>query len=169
MEIIEQTAYVEGSTENCKDLITKSNRILAEMGTDKVLKMRRGIEQEFVDVVVEGKRLSEDWEDTKTIFSITFYDMLNKYLFDKEVQGVFVKHEDFVKTTMQNTKYEGDDASITSDKFFQVAQKLNEQYGLGIFYTGITPILLKAIILHGTEFWIYDFIVRSCNNMLVRY
>lgn len=76
---------------------------------------------------------------------------------------------DVVKTTMQNTKYDGDDASITSDNFFQVAQKLNEQYGLGIFYTGITPILLKAIILHGTEFWIYDFIVRSCNNMLVRY
>ena len=77
--MIEQTAYVEGVTENCKDLITKSNRILAEMGTDKVLKMRRGIEQNFVDVVVEGKRMSEDWQDTKAIFSETFYQIMNKY------------------------------------------------------------------------------------------
>jgi len=124
MEMIEQTAYVEGVTENCKDLITKSNRILAEMGTDKVLKMRRGIEQEFVDVVVEGKRLSEDWEDTKTIFSITFYDMLNKYLFDKEVQGVFVKHEDFVKTTMQR---EG--ARLNEIIYFLVNNYLIKQTG----------------------------------------
>lgn len=104
MEIFEQTKYAEGATENCKDLITKANRILSEMSHDKILKMRRGIEQDFVDVVVDGKRLSEDWEDTKTIFSETFYAMLNKYLFDKEEQGVFKKQEEFVKKTMNQEK-----------------------------------------------------------------
>ena len=97
---------------------------VSESREPKVMKMRRGIEQEFVDVVVEGKRLSEDWEDTKTIFSITFYDMLNKYLFDKEVQGVFVKHEDFVKTTMQR---EG--ARLNEIIYFLVNNYLIKQTG----------------------------------------
>lgn len=106
MEIIEQTAYVEGTTENCKDLITKCNRILSEMGQEKVLKMRRGIEQDFVDVVVEGKRMSEDWEDTKLIFSETFYEIMNKYLFDKtdSQQGIFINQHAFVTKTMGRTQ-----------------------------------------------------------------
>ena len=70
---------------------------------------------------------------------------------------------DVIKTTMQNTKYDGGDTPLKSDNFFQAAKKLNEQYGPGIFYSGITPKLLKAVILHGAEFWIYDFIVRSFN------
>jgi hypothetical protein len=106
MEIIEQTSYVEGATENCKDLITKCNRILSEIPNEKVLKMRRGIEQDFVDVVVEGKRLSEDWEDTKLIFSETFYQIMNKYLFDKSdpQQGIFVNQHAFVTKTMERTQ-----------------------------------------------------------------
>lgn len=103
MEIFEQTAYVEGATENCKDLIKKSNRILSELPYEKVLKMRRGIEQGFVDVVVDGKRMSEDWEDTKVIFSETFYETMNKYLFDKTdpQQGIFVNQHAFVTKTME--------------------------------------------------------------------
>lgn len=102
MQIIEQTVYAEGVTENCKDLITKCNRILSEMGQEKVMKMRRGIEQNFVDVVVEGKRMSEDWQDTKVIFSETFYQIMNKYLFDKTdpQQGIFVNQHAFVTKTM---------------------------------------------------------------------
>jgi len=106
MQIIEQTSYVEGATENCKDLINKCNRILSEMPHEKVLKMRRGIEQDFVDVIVEGKRMSEDWEDTKTIFSETFYDIMNKYLFDKtDAQlGIFINQNAFVTKTMERTQ-----------------------------------------------------------------
>jgi len=106
MEIIEQTEYVEGATENCKDLIKKSNRILSKLPYEKVLKMRRGIEQEFVDVVVDGKRMSEDWQDTKLIFSETFYQLMNKYLFDKPDphQGIFINQHAFVTKTMQRKK-----------------------------------------------------------------
>jgi hypothetical protein len=106
MQIIEQTTYVEGATENCKDLITKCNRILSEMPHEKVLKMRRGIEQDFVDVVVENKRMSEDWEDTKLIFSETFYEIMNKYLFDKTdpQQGIFVNQHAFVTKTMERSQ-----------------------------------------------------------------
>jgi len=68
---------------------------------------------------------------------------------------------DVIKTTMQNTKYNGDQTVMKNDNFFETAKQLNEQYGLGIFYTGITPKLLKAIIVHGAEFWIYDTIVRN--------
>lgn len=106
MQIIEQTSYVEGATENCKDLITKCNRILSEMPHEKILKMRRGMEQDFVDVVVEGKRMSEDWEDTKLIFSETFYEILNKYLFDKPDPqlGIFVNQQTFVTKTMERSQ-----------------------------------------------------------------
>ena len=102
MQIIEQISYVEGATENCKDLISKSNRILKELSKEKVLKMRRGIEQDFVDVVHEGKRMSEDWEDTKTIFAETFYQMINKYLFDKmdAQNSYFVNQMAFINNTM---------------------------------------------------------------------
>lgn len=102
MEIIEQTSYVEGATENCKDLISKSNRILKELSREKVLKMRRGIEQDFVDVIVDGKRMSEDWEDTKTIYAETFYEMMNKYLFDKmdAQKTYFVNQMAFINNTM---------------------------------------------------------------------
>ena len=102
MEIIEQLSYIEGGTENCKDLISKSNRILKELPREKVLKMRRGMEQDFVDVVHEGKRMSEDWEDTKTIFAETFYEMINKYLFDKmdDQKSYFVNQQAFISQTM---------------------------------------------------------------------
>lgn len=102
MQIIEQTTYVEGATENCQELIKRCNRILSEMEREKVLKMRRGIEQGFVDVIVDGKRMSEDWQDTKLIFSETFYQLMNKYLFDKadSNKGIFINQHAFVTQTM---------------------------------------------------------------------
>jgi hypothetical protein len=104
MEIMEQTSYNEGATENCKDLIIKANRFLEELPTEKVLKMLRGIDVGFVDVFHEEKRITEDWEDTKLIYVETFYEMLNKYLFDKlDAQNThYVNHTAFVTETMQN-------------------------------------------------------------------
>jgi hypothetical protein len=104
MEANEQTSYNVGATENCKDLITKANRYLEELPTEKVLKMLRGIDVGFVDVFHEEKRITEDWEDTKLIYVETFYEMLNKYLFDKlDAQNThYVNHTAFVTETMQN-------------------------------------------------------------------
>lgn len=104
MEIMEQTSYNEGATENCKDLIIKANRFLKDLPTEKILKMLRGIEVGFVDVLHEGKRITEDWEDTKLIYAETFYEMLNKYLFDKtDAQSThFINHTAFVNETMGN-------------------------------------------------------------------
>lgn len=126
MEIIEQTSYVEGATENCKDLISKSNRILKEMPREKVLKMRRGIEQDFVDVIVEGKRMSEDWEDTKTIYAETFYEMMNKYLFDKmdAQKTYFINQMAFINNTMVRPK-----ASLKEVIYFIVNNFLLKEEG----------------------------------------
>jgi hypothetical protein len=104
MEVNEQTSYNVGATENCKDLITKANRFLEELPTEKVLKMLRGIDVGFVDVFHEEKRITEDWEDTKIIYIETFYEMLNKYLFDKlDAQNThYVNHTAFVTETMRH-------------------------------------------------------------------
>ncbi len=127
MEFIEQTSYNEGATENCKDLITKTNRILSDLGEEKVLKMRRGIEQDFVEVIHEGKRVSEDWDGTKEIYSETFYEMINKYLFDKldSNNAYYVNQVEFVQKTMKT-----DQANIKQTIYFLVNNYLLKEYGL---------------------------------------
>lgn len=104
MESSEQMSYNVGATQNCKDFITNANRFLEELSTEKVLKMLRGIDVGFVDVFHEEKRITEDWEDTKLIYVETFYEMLNKYLFDKlDAQNThYVNHTAFVTETMRN-------------------------------------------------------------------
>lgn len=104
MPSIQQESFQEGATMNCKDVVIKANHIFSEMGTDKVLKMRRGIEQQFVEVKDQhGKLLTEDWQDTKVIFAEKLYNLYNKFLFDDmdNQRGIFTNQYNFVTKTMK--------------------------------------------------------------------
>lgn len=57
---------------------------------------------------------------------------------------------DVVKTLVQNT--EGGDSVSSVD----VAVKLYEDEGLGGFYNGLTPKMLRASVNHAVTFWVYD-------------
>ena len=67
---------------------------------------------------------------------------------------------------MQNTR--GDPTStsahnkITKDQnIWQTAVALQEEFGFGIFFDGISPKLLRAAVNHSVTFFVYDLILRT--------
>jgi Mitochondrial carrier protein len=56
-----------------------------------------------------------------------------------------------VKTIVQNT--EGDE--IPS---IQVVKELYESGGIGAFFDGLTPKMLRAAVNHAITFWVYDLV-----------
>lgn len=60
---------------------------------------------------------------------------------------------DVVKTLVQNT--EGGD----SDSAMDVAVQLYKDEGVGAFYNGLTPKMLRASVNHAVTFWVYDLMI----------
>jgi solute carrier family 25 carnitine/acylcarnitine transporter 20/29 len=56
-----------------------------------------------------------------------------------------------VKTIVQNT--EGDPISS-----IQVVKDLYASGGLGAFFDGLTPKMLRAAVNHAVTFWVYDLV-----------
>jgi hypothetical protein len=57
---------------------------------------------------------------------------------------------DVIKTLVQNT--EGGDSSSAID----VAIQLYKDEGVGAFFNGLTPKMLRASVNHAVTFWVYD-------------
>ena len=62
---------------------------------------------------------------------------------------------DVIKTLVQNT--EGGDSSSALD----VAAQLYKDEGIGAFYNGLTPKMLRASVNHAVTFWIYDLMMDA--------
>jgi Mitochondrial carrier protein len=56
-----------------------------------------------------------------------------------------------VKTIVQNT--EGDEISS-----IEVVKELYESGGVGAFFDGLTPKMLRAAVNHAVTFWVYDLV-----------
>jgi Mitochondrial carrier protein len=56
-----------------------------------------------------------------------------------------------VKTIVQNT--EGDEISS-----IQVVREIYESGGIGAFFDGLTPKMLRAAVNHAVTFWVYDLV-----------
>lgn len=74
---------------------------------------------------------------------------------------------DYIKTLVQNTNGSGasEDASPARDTW-QVVQDLYASGGVGAFYDGITPKLLRAAVFHAVTFWVYDTILPNIESAL---
>lgn len=65
---------------------------------------------------------------------------------------------DVVKTLIQNT--EGDkDGNGTSA--LQVSKQLYREGGIGAFFDGLTPKMLRAAVSHSVTFWVYDLVIKA--------
>lgn len=62
---------------------------------------------------------------------------------------------DVVKTIVQNT--EGGDANNASA--MNVAMQLYRDEGIGAFFDGLTPKMLRASVNHAVTFWVYDLVM----------
>ncbi len=60
---------------------------------------------------------------------------------------------DVIKTLVQNT--EGGDSSSA----FDIAIDLYKNEGIGAFFNGLTPKMLRASVNHAVTFWVYDFMM----------
>ena len=58
-----------------------------------------------------------------------------------------------VKTLVQNT--EGGDTNSAID----VAVQLYKTEGIGAFFNGLTPKMLRASVNHAVTFWVYDLVM----------
>ncbi len=52
-------------------------------------------------------------------------------------------------------------SSAAARDTWQVMQDLYAAGGVGAFYDGITPKLLRAAVFHAVTFWVYDTILPS--------
>lgn len=57
---------------------------------------------------------------------------------------------DVVKTLVQNTEGGGSGSSM------EVAAQLYREEGIGAFFNGLTPKMLRASVNHAVTFWVYD-------------
>lgn len=62
---------------------------------------------------------------------------------------------DVVKTLLQNS--EGDDGNSV----WSITRKLYEEGGIGAFFDGLTPKMLRAAVNHSVTFYLYDLIMRA--------
>lgn len=66
---------------------------------------------------------------------------------------------------MQNTRGDPTDAShqkaANNQNVWQTAVSLQEEFGFGIFFDGISPKLLRAAVNHSVTFFVYDLILRT--------
>lgn len=69
---------------------------------------------------------------------------------------------DVIKTNMQSTEGSG----TSGMSFIETALTLQRKFGLGIFFDGIQPKLLRAAVNHSVTFFVYDLIVRSVCSKL---
>ncbi len=60
-----------------------------------------------------------------------------------------------VKTLVQNT--EGGESAGSMD----VARRLDKDEGIGGFYNGLTPKMLRASVNHAVTFWVYDLVMGA--------
>ena len=72
---------------------------------------------------------------------------------------------DYVKTLVQDTNGSSDEGAKARDTW-QVVQDLYASGGVGAFYDGITPKLLRAGVFHAVTFWVYDTILPSIESTL---
>ncbi|GAX16418.1 solute carrier family 25 (mitochondrial carnitine/acylcarnitine transporter), member 20/29 [Fistulifera solaris] len=76
---------------------------------------------------------------------------------------------DLVKTLVQNTNGNSVDeagSSTVARDTWQVVQDLYAAGGVGAFYNGITPKLLRAAVFHAVTFWVYDTIFPSIESTM---
>lgn len=68
---------------------------------------------------------------------------------------------DVVKTLIQNTDggKDGDRASA-----FEVSKQLYDEGGIGAFFDGLTPKMLRAAVNHAVCFWVYDLLFEALMN-----
>lgn len=64
---------------------------------------------------------------------------------------------DVVKTLVQNSDGSGDDTSYDS---WQVAKTLYQERGIGGFFDGLTPKMLRAAVNHSVTFYVYDIVLQ---------
>lgn len=62
---------------------------------------------------------------------------------------------DVVKTLVQNT--EGGESVNSID----VAVQLYNEEGIGAFFNGLTPKMIRASVNHSVTFWVYDLMMRA--------
>ena len=62
---------------------------------------------------------------------------------------------DVVKTLVQNT--EGGESLSSID----VAIRLYNNEGIGAFFNGLTPKMIRASVNHAVTFWIYDLVMKA--------
>lgn len=70
---------------------------------------------------------------------------------------------DVVKTVIQNTEGGSDVVSSLAEEpsIFQVASKLYQEHGLGVFYDGLAPRLLRQAVNHATTFALYETLLHD--------
>jgi len=64
---------------------------------------------------------------------------------------------DVVKTLVQNTEG-GKDGSAS---VLEVSKQLYQEGGIGAFFDGLTPKMLRAAVNHSVTFWIYDLVITA--------
>lgn len=62
---------------------------------------------------------------------------------------------DVVKTLVQNTEGGSTDSAV------DVAVQLYNDEGLGAFFNGLTPKMLRASVNHAVTFWVYDLVMGA--------
>jgi solute carrier family 25 carnitine/acylcarnitine transporter 20/29 len=60
-----------------------------------------------------------------------------------------------VKTLVQNTEG-GEDVSA-----IDVAMQLYNEEGVGAFFNGLTPKMIRASVNHAVTFWVYDLVMKA--------
>lgn len=76
---------------------------------------------------------------------------------------------DYVKTLVQDTngsEEQNSSSVVVARDTWQVVQDLYASGGVGAFYDGIGPKLLRAGVFHAVTFWVYDTILPSIESAL---
>lgn len=71
---------------------------------------------------------------------------------DKTCPALYTSHSTLLTGQVQNT--EGEDIGV-----WQVIQDLYREGGIGAFFDGLTPKMLRAAVNHAVTFFVYDLIL----------
>jgi len=71
---------------------------------------------------------------------------------------------DVVKTLIQNSDGQEDENGNRSDDAITVTKMLYEKGGIGAFFDGLTPKMIRAAVNHSVTFFVYDLVMRTLSS-----